>query len=264
MDGASILQPLRPLLGAAVLGLLWVAETSAPMFPGRVGRGRHLARHLVLGAINGAMAAALAFSVAAVSVWASRHSLGVLHWLALPPALDMTAGLLLFDLWQYWWHRFNHELALLWRFHAIHHSDEDLDASSGFRFHPGEMLLSLGARLLVVPGLGLEVAHLVVYEFLTLPVILFHHGNWRIPAGLDSWLRVVLVTPRMHWVHHSRRRVETDSNYSSFLSVWDRCFGTFKLRNDPEKIELGLEASPGRREASFLDLLARPFMPRDQ
>jgi len=170
------------------------------------------------------------------------------------------AGLLLFDAWMYAWHVLNHKLPLLWRFHAVHHADRELDTSSALRFHTGEIILSGCARLAVLPAIGLTIQQLLLYETMLLPVILFHHANVRIPKRLDEWIRAVIVTPRMHWVHHSRLRPETDSNYASVLSVWDRLFGTFRMRDDPGRIELGLDEDRDERQWRTLwGMLIRPF-----
>jgi sterol desaturase/sphingolipid hydroxylase (fatty acid hydroxylase superfamily) len=165
-------------------------------------------------------------------------------------------------MWQYWWHRFNHEIKFFWRFHAVHHSDADMNASTAIRFHTFEIMMSSCLRLLVLPLAGVTVAHLLVYETLLLPIILFQHSNIRIPFKVDSCLRWLIVTPWMHWVHHSRYQPETDSNYSSLLSIWDRLFGSFRLNRHPETISLGLDSFPDKEWKSLLSVLKSPFKPR--
>ncbi len=150
-------------------------------------------------------------------------------------------ALVLFDFWMYVWHRANHAVPLLWRFHRLHHGDSELDATTGLRFHPGEILLSGIARMLVVPLLGMSVWDLVLYESILLPVVVFHHSNVRLPRFLDYGLLALIVTPAMHRVHHSRWRPETDSNYASILPCWDVLLGTFRLRSDAHTIRPGLE-----------------------
>jgi sterol desaturase/sphingolipid hydroxylase (fatty acid hydroxylase superfamily) len=177
----------------------------------------------------------------------------------MPPWLHWLAAIVLLDCWQYWWHRFNHRIPLLWRFHAVHHADAELDASSGVRFHTVEITLSFLARLLVLPLLGITIPQLLVYEALALPVILFHHSNLRIPATVDRSLRWLIVTPWMHYVHHSRFQPETDSNYSSFLSIWDRLFRSFRLRAKPQEIELGLDHWSRSESRKLPGMLAAPF-----
>ncbi|MEN1681396.1 MAG: sterol desaturase family protein [Planctomycetota bacterium] len=155
----------------------------------------------------------------------------------------MAGGLLAFDCWMYWWHRLNHRVPLLWRLHRVHHSDTAMDASSGLRFHPGEILLSGAARLIVVPLLGVPAELVALYGAVALPVVLAHHANVWLPRWLDFGLFTsgLLVTPAMHRVHHSRVRDETNSNYSSVLPIWDRLFGTLCVRRDIERIDFGLD-----------------------
>ena len=133
----------------------------------------------------------------------------LINLVAMPVYLQWLVGIVLFDCWQYWWHRINHRMPFLWRFHAVHHSDVEMDASSGVRFHTVEIILSLLAHMVVLPLLGLTVTQLLVYEALSLPIILFHHANLRVPAGVDRRFCWVIVTPWIHYVHHSRWRPET-------------------------------------------------------
>ena len=144
----------------------------------------------------------------------------------------------------------------------MHHADRELSASSGLRFHTGEIVLSSIARLAVLPLLGMTVAQVLVYEAVLLPVILFHHGNVGVPARADRWLRWLIVTPWMHWVHHSDYQPETDSNYSSVFSFWDRVFGSFRLVGDPRTLTLGLEEMERSDWATLPGMVAMPFRKR--
>ena len=127
------------------------------------------------------------------------------------------------------------------------------------RFHTGEMAFSFLARLAVLPLIGLTVPQLLVYEIIALPVILFHHSNLRISNRSDRALRWLIVTPWMHYVHHSRWQPETDSNYTSFLSIWDRLFGSFRLREKPAEISLGLDDYKEDEWRRLPGMLAAPF-----
>jgi len=141
----------------------------------------------------------------------------------------------------------------------VHHSDEEMDVSSAVRFHTGEIILSSTARLILAPLLGMQIEQVIVFEIILQPIILFQHSNVRLPETLDRLLRCVIVTPRMHWVHHSRYQPETDSNYSSLLSIWDRLFGTFGLRENPDEIELGLEGYTTHQWRGLGGMLISPF-----
>lgn len=250
----------KPVIAAVALGVLWLLEAAVPMFEGRKNRVRHGAANLGLGLANAAVAAILLAGVALlVTEVAHSRSIGLLHWLQLDGIWGTVLALVLFDLWQYLWHRMNHRISFLWRFHAVHHADRDLDASSGLRFHTGEIILSSLARLLVLPLLGMTVGQLLIYEAILLPVILFHHSNVRIPARFDFFLRWLIVTPWMHWVHHSQHQPETDSNYSSVLSLWDRIFGSYRRIADPTTLALGLAGTDRRDWGTLPGMLAMPF-----
>jgi sterol desaturase/sphingolipid hydroxylase (fatty acid hydroxylase superfamily) len=249
----------RHIIAAATLAVLWVIESIAPMFVGRRRRFSHIVTNLALAAINAVVAAAFSFTILLVTESARAHSIGLLNFAPLPPWLHWLGAILLFDCWQYWWHRFNHRVPFLWRFHSVHHADAEMDASSGVRFHTIEIVLSFLARLAVLPLIGVVVPELLLYETISLPVILFHHSNLRISERADRCLRWLIVTPRMHYVHHSRWQPETDSNYTSLLSVWDRLFGSFRLREKPAEISLGLDNYEEREWRRLPGLLAAPF-----
>jgi sterol desaturase/sphingolipid hydroxylase (fatty acid hydroxylase superfamily) len=263
-DSDNWLPVARPAVAAVVLALLWTIESVAPMYVGREHRVRHGLTHLAMGLINVIVVAApFAALVYAVCTWAEREHFGLVRRVAMPEPVRWIVVLILFDGWMYLWHRLNHRVPLLWRFHAVHHTDRAMEATSALRFHTGEVALSTTARLAVLPLLGMTVEQVLVYETILLPVILFHHSNVRVPRRLDDLLRWLIVTPWMHWVHHSRWRVETDSNYSSVLSIWDRCFGTYRLRDDPERIRQGLDDQDGGdRWSTLRNLLIHPFRRR--
>lgn len=249
----------RYLVAAIVLAALWTIEASVPMFVGRSRRISHIISNLGLAVINAVVAYFFAFGILAVTEWARTSDFGLLRLIELPVWANWVLALLLFDCWQYWWHRINHRVPLFWRFHAVHHADAEMDASSGVRFHTVEMTFSFLARLLVLPLIGLTIPQLLVYEAVSLPVILFHHSNMRLPGSVDRVLRGFIVTPWMHYVHHSDWQPETDSNYSSFLSVWDRLFGSFRLRERPQEIKLGLSNWQTEEWRSLPGMLAAPF-----
>jgi sterol desaturase/sphingolipid hydroxylase (fatty acid hydroxylase superfamily) len=258
-DPAAWIQQSRPFVATVMLAALWTAESLAPMFVGRTRRISHIATNLSLAAINAVIASCFAFAILGATDWAHARQFGLLNLTPLPAWLNWLAAVVLFDCWQYWWHRFNHRVPLLWRFHAVHHSDAEMDASSGVRFHTGEMVFSILARLAVLPLLGITVPQLLLYETISLPVILFHHSNLRISNRADRCLRWLIATPRMHYVHHSRWQPETDSNYTSFLSIWDRLFGSFRLREKPAEISLGLDGYEERQWRQLPGMLAAPF-----
>ncbi|MBI1760029.1 MAG: sterol desaturase family protein [Acidobacteria bacterium] len=252
----------------AVLSLIFLfgLESYFPAARGRRQRWRHACLNLTLGGLSSITIGLLtAPFIAQVMGWAEQSGFGLLRMMLrvipLPPVAATVAALLLFDAWMYLWHRANHELGFLWRFHRVHHSDPEMDATTAFRFHAGELLLSSLLRLAVLPLLGISLGQLLVYEMLLLPVILFHHSNLRFPAWLDRWIRLVIVTPAIHRVHHSRLKLETDSNYSSIFSCWDRIAGTFRLRLDMTPVNFGLDKYGDAAWQRFSKLLVMPFTP---
>lgn len=213
---------------------------------------RRVARNLGLWSINTAMSP---FLVIPITVWAQGHSLGLRpDWWAGWPGLLL--DLLLLDLAIYWWHRANHQVPLLWRFHGIHHLDGFLDVSTALRFHFGEVLLSALARAAVIVLLDLPVLSVVIFEALVLVSAAFHHADLRLPPRLERALRRVIVTPGLHAVHHHAVRADTDSNYGTTLSLWDRLFGSYNPAPRPAGGRIGVE---GRGERPLAALLLGPF-----
>ena len=168
----------------------------------------------------------------------------------------IAADLLVLDLWIYWWHRFNHAVPFLWRFHEVHHLDDTLDSTSALRFHFGEVVLSSLVRATVIIVLDVPFTSVVVFETLVMLSALFHHSNIRLPLWLEKPLSFLIVTPKIHWVHHHAFRPDTDSNYSAILSVWDRVFGSASLTQRTPDMAVGVE---GLKDRGIIGLLLRPF-----
>lgn len=258
----GVIQQGRYVAAAVMLAAMWTAEAIVPMYLGRKRRLSHGAANVGLAVINAIVAYGFAFGILFVTEYARSHRYGLLHLLDIPVWQDWLAAIILLDCWQYWWHRINHRVRFLWRFHAVHHADAEMDATSGTRFHTVEIVLSLTARLVVLPLIGVTLPQLLLYEAMSLPIIIFHHSNVRIPNKVDRVLRWLIVTPWMHWVHHSRWQPETDSNYSSFLSIWDRLFGSFRIREKPEEIQFGLDHWQEHEWRGLLGMLLTPFRRR--
>lgn len=241
-----------------VLGVCLWLESVAPLFMDRPKRVRHGAGNLMIGLINGVVLT-IGFTglIVAAADWGAIHRVGLLHRLNLPLGTERLIGFLTFDLWMYLWHRANHTVPVLWRFHRVHHSDLEVDATSAYRFHLGEMLLSTLLRLAVIPLLGISVGNLVFYELILQPVILFHHSNIALPERWDRWMRKLIVSPNMHRVHHSEIPVETNSNYASIFSFWDRIWKTYRQR-ELKTIRYGLKEFRHTRWQTFLGMMMLP------
>jgi sterol desaturase/sphingolipid hydroxylase (fatty acid hydroxylase superfamily) len=248
-------------VGWLVVLLLW--ETAAPFFPLFAGwreRGRHALRNLAVGLLNALMIAVLfALAWRAAAGWAEARHFGLLNLAALPVWLHALGAVLLLDVWTYWWHRVCHRVPLLWRFHRVHHGDAQMDVTTANRFHLGEIAASSLLRIGLLPLLGVRFGELVLYETLLQAVVQWQHANIGLPPMLERALRLVLVTPGLHKVHHSREQPETDANYASLLSVWDRVFGSLRWRERPEEIRLGLDGHDDAERQKLGGLFREPF-----
>lgn len=215
-----------------------------------------------------ALITALAFAVNGLVVqpaaqgtiaWSGHRDFGLLHWVNLSPLGQAIVGFLLLDLSFYYWHRLNHRLLVLWRFHNVHHIDPDLDVSTGFRFHFGEILFSAGFRVLQVSLIGVSLPVYLIYETVFQANTLFHHSNVQLPRPLERWLNWLLVTPRMHGIHHSQVQAETNSNYSVVFSFWDRLHRTLRFNVDAANPAIGVPAYSQGADNRVLALIKLPF-----
>jgi sterol desaturase/sphingolipid hydroxylase (fatty acid hydroxylase superfamily) len=240
--------------------LLWILEGLFPFFLGQKRRALHAKLNLSIAGLNLLILLPSAILMAFMLNWSRSFWPGI-GMLALPPALKAILIILLIDLWMYVWHRLNHETAFLWRFHSIHHSDPTLDVTSSWRFHFLEILFSELLRLPLFMLMGAGIEHLLLYSLLMTPVIEFHHSNLSIPPALDRLARLVIPSPMMHRLHHSRQRSEHDSNYGSMLSLWDRLFGSFLIKDNLDDLRLGLDHESDPDKQRLLALLQRPFRP---
>jgi len=261
MDLLPFLGRFSLLMKAGVFLLLWSIESIRPFFPEqKKGRFWHALRNISMALINVALLGLFVKTITInVTLWASDNGYGLLHLFNFPKEVEFVLALLLLDCWMYIWHRANHQIKFLWRFHRMHHTDLALDVTSASRFHPGEILFSASLRSLLIPILGLELEHVLVYEMILMPVIMFHHSNVAIPEKIDKVLRCLIVTPRMHWVHHSEIHKETDSNFSSIFSLWDRLIGSFCIRDDAEKIRYGVYDVKVKKLQTVPEMLKTPL-----
>ena len=196
---------------------------------------------------------------ATLTLIAAQRGTGLLGWLNLPPGAAWVLGFLLMDLTFYWWHRANHQLAILWRLHAVHHLDPDLDTTTAFRFHAVEIVLSIAFRVLQVMVIGVTPAVYASYEIAFTVGPIFHHSNVCLPLWIERPLNLLLVPPRMHGVHHSVWRSETNSNYSVVFRIWDTLFRSIRLNVPQADVEIGIPGYSHPDDNRLLALLAMPF-----
>ncbi len=170
--------------------------------------------------------------------WASERGWGLLTLVELPYWASLLLAVVLLDLIIYLQHLMVHAVPWLWRLHMVHHADRDIDVTTALRFHPIEILLSMLVKVVAVILIGAPALAVVVFETVLNGMAMFNHSNVRLPAAIDSIIRILFVTPDMHRVHHSVIKRETNSNYGFNLSIWDRLFGTYRDR--PEKGQIGM------------------------
>ena len=190
------------------------------------------------------------------------RNVGLLQNMGLPKPVRILLGIVLLDWTLWYWHWLNHKVPALWRFHLVHHADLDMDASTALRFHFGEMSLSVFWRALQFRVIGPDREAASLWQNLLLVSILFHHSNIRLPRDLEAKLVHWIVTPRMHAIHHSDWRNETDSNWSSLLSIWDVVHGTFLYDVAQSDIRIGVPAWRDRGELTLERLITMPFGPQ--
>ncbi len=256
---------LGAFAGCFLAMLLW--EMAAPRRALKVGRIRRWPNNLGIVVLD-TLLVRLVFPTAAVGIallaeargWGLFHSYGVPAWLA------VVASVVLLDLAIYLQHVLFHAVPVLWRLHRMHHADLEFDATTGVRFHPIEILLSMSIKLSVVAALGTPAVAVLIFEVLLNATSMFNHGNVRLPARLDRALRWIVVTPEMHRVHHSVVARETNSNFGFNLPWWDRLLGTYRAQPQAghECMTIGIEQFRDVGELRLDRLLTQPFRDDDR
>jgi len=260
-------EPLFRLSAFAGMLLLMIAIQH---FWPRRGDGRPARRqavNLALAVLN-TLILRLAFPVLAVALAVIVHDRqgGLFGWLAWPAWLTIPLAMLMLELIIYWQHRLMHTLPWLWRLHRIHHTDTGFDVTTGFRFHPFEISLSMGIKLGVIWLLGPHPIAVLLFEVLLATGALWTHTDTALPRRLDRALRWLFVTPSMHRIHHSSWQPETDSNYGFHLSIWDRLFSSYTdtPKENERTMVIGLDEFRNEADLSLRSLLANPFRPARQ
>ena len=243
MEFAEIIERIQPFAIGGIFVLLYAAEHLYPQRRELVDY-RHDAKNFGVGLLNAALIFGVGYFFQQWMEWYAAKDFGLFNLVASPFVLQIVVEGLLLDCAMYWWHRANHRLPMLWRFHRFHHEDEKLNSTSALRFHAVELLLSYAWRLALFPLLGISVGGFALYSIVFSAVVIFHHSGIRIGERLDKALRAVMVTPWMHRVHHSVIRRESDSNYGAVLPWWDRMFGSYR-RGDGKPIQFGVDSNKG-------------------
>lgn len=254
---------LRGALALGTFAMLLYWERRRPLRPHVEPKLRRNLRNL---AVAGTGAAALQVGAALVVQpllrEAERRRWGLLRRLPLPAWIEVPLAVVLLDYSLYVWHVLNHKVPWLWRFHRVHHVDLDLDASTAVRFHFGELAQAIGWNALEIAVLGVSPLAFSTRQTLLSVSILFHHSEVELPLEWERRLVRFVVTPRMHGVHHSVVQEETDSNWSSGLTIWDRLHGTLRLDVPQEGITVGIPAFRDLEEVTLPKVLEMPFGPQ--
>jgi len=236
------LERLPALVFVVLFASLWMWEALVTARPFD-GDGPRRWRNLAISLGNFLLGGLAAASMLAASAWIAKTEWGLAAWAG--SVIAVVVGVLLLDMADYWRHRFSHRWPPLWRLHRLHHTDPRIDITTALRSHPIEQALRPLFIVGAIVAFGIPPLAVLIYPLLVLPVLLFQHANVRLPVSLDRVLVWLISTPSMHLVHHSRRPVETDSNYATGLTVWDRLFGTFSPSNSPHGIGLdGFDTPP--------------------
>ncbi len=188
-----------------------------------------------------------------------ENNFGLFNWFSIPIGLKIIIGFFLIDFADYWLHRFDHKIPILWRFHRVHHSDTSMDASTALRTYPTEFIYFTIGELVISLIFGLDIMSMNIFLLLLLPVQFIQHTNIQYPIWIDKTFGWLLMMPNFHKVHHEQDQFYTDSNYGTLFIIWDRLFGTFETKPVSE-INYGLKEFEGHKKQSFLYLIKSPFM----
>ncbi|MEL6391019.1 MAG: sterol desaturase family protein [Bacteroidota bacterium] len=235
-------------------------ESGVPLFRFKYNRWKHLGLNLFFTFTTILVNFAMAFILLSTSFFVQDQGFGILQWVAMPIGLTLVVGLLLLDLiGAYTAHWVEHHVKWMWQFHVIHHTDQEVDASTANRHHPGESVIRFLFTTLAVLIVGAPVWLIMLYQAMSATLSQFNHSNTKMPTWLDDALMWVICTPNMHRVHHHYRQPYSDSNYGNIFSIWDRLFRTF-VRVDNEKLVYGVDTYMDQTQVgSMWSLMKIPF-----
>ncbi len=251
---------IKTYITFSALLVIFLLETIFPFFKGRKNRVSHGVYNICLSLLNSFIYAFL-FSVLTINVllWSLDRHIGLVYQLSIPGPLKLIIAFILFDMCMYFWHRINHRVSLFWLFHRVHHTDREMDVTTANRFHPIETMLSSLIHLPVFVLIGMNAGQFALYEIILILVIQIHHSNVALPEKVDRFFRLLFVTPNMHRIHHSVEWSETNSNFSSIFSFWDRIWQTFKYRKNTLTLQYGLQILQEKRWQNLIGMLLTPF-----
>lgn len=252
--------PFRLGLLVGVCALALAFEAWRPLRKATQPKGKRILVNIGIAAIAALMLRFTFYPVVfGVAIFAQEQQIGLTHLLGLSGWAGMAFSVLFLDWTLYYWHWMLHKHPFGWRFHSVHHVDLDLDTTTAFRFHFGELALSAFYRSSQILVFGVSPFSLILFEVLVTTLSQFHHSNIRLPLGFERLLSKVVVTPRLHGVHHSIVRQETDSNFGTILTLWDRLHSTFRANVPQKRITIGVPSYQDPSELGFFGALGLPF-----
>ena len=255
----------RLILMGGFFFLLFILERIIPQVNKNIGGKRHDINNIGLGVVNLFIGRYFAlFTVYTLAKYLENMEVGIINMISLDYRLKLMTGIIVLDCINYWWHRLLHRNSFLMRFHTIHHTDRLLNASSALRFHFFEVLMGHLFKLPFILLIGIPVEALLLYDVIFNINVYFHHSNIKINRSLDIFLSKFIVTPYIHRIHHSLKWKESNSNFSSFLILWDKTFGTYFPQREVSTPKYGI---PGYVEDKYQHLsymIKQPFIEKDK
>ena len=245
-------------------GLLffWIIEGAIPLLPlsYKKNKWKHAGVNFAFTTIHLVIHTGLAIVIIKISDWCRLNEFGMVYWLNANALLSIIISFLILDFFGGWLvHITEHKVPVLWRFHVIHHADNNVDVTSGLRHHPIESVLRGVFFFMGIALSGAPMYAVMIFQTILVFATAFTHANIRLPKWLDTTLSYLIVSPNMHKVHHHWKQPFTDSNYGAILSIWDRLLGTFK-KLEPSAIRYGLDRYyPNEKDEHFMELMKNPF-----
>jgi len=249
----------RALILAGGITFFWLLEIGIPFFNFGYNKWKHAGVNIFFTITTIIVNFGFAVLIVLSSDWCISHHFGLLQWINMPVWLQLITGLLVLDLvGAYCIHLIQHKVKWMWKFHMVHHADTYVDTTTANRHHPGESVFRAVFAIIAVFAAGAPIWLIMLYQSLSVVLSQFNHANINMPEWLDKPLRLIIVTPNMHRIHHHYVRPETDSNYSNIFSLWDRLFGTYRC-TPMKDLHYGLDVLEGRNDVSITSMLKIPF-----
>ncbi|WP_022942148.1 sterol desaturase family protein [Psychromonas hadalis] len=260
-------QIIRPTIFIVLLVMLAIAEYCYPLAKRKSSHIRQWSTNITLVIISSLLLKiSLPMLAVGAAQWSQSNGVGLINYFEFLSSdyialFILLLSIVLMDFIIYWQHVLMHKIPLLWSMHQVHHSEAALDVSSAVRFHPFEMLFSMLVKIASIVLLGIPVIAVILFEIILNAMALFNHSNIKLPKQAERQLRKLIVTPEVHWIHHSQIVRETNSNYGFNLIIWDKLFGTYinKPKQDYQDLQQGLSQYNNQQPLNIISLLMLPF-----